>query len=216
MSGEVFEREAERYDAWYDTQSGVRLFETELETLRPLIAGRETSGLEVGTGTGRFAQRLGITYGVDPAVAPLRIAQRRGVTVIAASGEYLPFCDHVFSSVTFVFTLCFVHDPVTVIREAARVVRSDGLVIIGVVPGGGPLGRHYQRLGTQGHRIYRIARFLDRPALEDLIDQAGLSTVQVRSAVIDVVDNKILPGAVLDGDQPDAGFLVYAAARTSR
>jgi ubiquinone/menaquinone biosynthesis C-methylase UbiE len=215
MSGNVFEREAKRYDAWYETTMGNALFEAELETFRPLIAGYTATGVEVGTGTGRFAERLGIPYGIDPARAPLEIAQQRGVAGIAANGEQLPFRDGVFSSVTFIFTLCFVEDAVSVVREAARVVRPDGLVLIGVVPGDGPLGHHYQQLGKQGHRIYRIARFLDRAALATVIDQAGLRTVQARSALINVVDGEIVPDAVLDGDHPDAGFLVYAAARTS-
>jgi ubiquinone/menaquinone biosynthesis C-methylase UbiE len=213
MAGSVFEQEADRYDAWYDTSNGTALFEAELETIRPLIAGYEASGLEVGMGTGRFAQQLGIPYGVDPAVAPLRIAQHRSVTGIAARGEHLPFRDGVFSSVTFIFTLCFVEDAVSVVREATRVIRSDGLVIIGAVPGDGPLGQHYKVLGREGHRIYSIARFLDRPALDRLIDAAGLTKVRVRSAAIGVADGQIVPGAVQDGDHPEAGFMVYAARR---
>ena len=164
MSGKVFEREASTYDAWYESPEGSALFEAELDALRPLSSVAGSESLEVGVGSGRFAERLGIAYGVDPAIAPLRIARRRGIESIAATGEQLPFRDSAFTAVTFVFTLCFVTDAVRTLQEAARVLRPDGVVIIGVVPADGPLGQHYQSLGRSGHRIYRYARFFDRAA----------------------------------------------------
>lgn len=211
MTGALFDREADAYDAWYESSEGSALFRAELDAIRPIITAAGRLGLELGTGTGRFAEQLGIGVGVDPAPAALQIAQRRGILGVAAVGEHLPFRNQVFDYVAVIFTLCFVDDPAIAIREAARVVRPGGLLIAGVVPSDGPLGRHYQALGNAGHRIYRHARFYSRADLRELLHDAGLEITATRSAVLRVEEGRIEPGAVEDGEQPETGFLVYAA-----
>jgi hypothetical protein len=42
--------------------------------------------LEIGVGTGRFAEALGIEYGVDISGRALKFAKRR-ITVVKGSGE---------------------------------------------------------------------------------------------------------------------------------
>ena len=86
----VFDRYPERYDAWYDAPRGRAVFESERACLAAHLAGFPKPWLEVGVGTGRFAQALGIAEGADPALAALRIARRRGVRVVAGMGERLP------------------------------------------------------------------------------------------------------------------------------
>ena len=213
MTDSVFAREAQRYDDWYDSPDGAPLFRAELTTLRPLLADTSAPEIEIGVGSGRFAEELGIAYGLDPVIAPLKIARTRGVTAIVGAGEALPFLDDTFGATLFVFTLCFVEDPGATIREATRVTRTDGNVILGVVPADGPLGRHYQELADAGHRIYSTARFYTRPQLYELLDASGLEPVGLRSARMTIVNGTITPGVVADGDHPDAGFLAISTQR---
>ncbi|MFO7650004.1 MAG: hypothetical protein R6X13_01500, partial [bacterium] len=65
MSSSPFDAIAAQYDAWYDGK-GKAAFATELAALRPLLARLPRPWLEVGVGTGRFAQALGIPLGIDP------------------------------------------------------------------------------------------------------------------------------------------------------
>jgi SAM-dependent methyltransferase len=213
MNARLFDREAHRYDAWYDTAEGSALYQAELVTLCPLVTESSSPRLEVGVGSGRFAAELGIEYGVDVAVEPLLIARAREVQVAVAAGEALPFRDRVFGSVVFVFTLCFVDDPQQVVREARRVLAPGGTLILGVVPADGPLGRHYQRLGEEGHRIYRHATFYSRDDLAALLDSADLVRERARSALFRVTESKIEAGDVVAGHHPDAGFLVISARK---
>ena len=59
---EAFHRLAERYDRWFEVHRP--LFLSELRLVRALFPG-SGPGLEVGVGTGRFAEALGIGLGLD-------------------------------------------------------------------------------------------------------------------------------------------------------
>jgi ubiquinone/menaquinone biosynthesis C-methylase UbiE len=76
---------------------------------------------------------LGIHVGIDPAERPLRLARQRGITVVQGVGESLPFRNASFGAVLFVVTLCFVQEPLAVLREAHRVLRDDGVLVVGMV-----------------------------------------------------------------------------------
>jgi len=130
----IFDTEAERYDAWFDSPEGRVLFENELAAIRLLWRDAFCPALEVGVGTGRFAQALGVEFGIDPAAGALRFAERRGIQVKQARGEALPFPDGTFGGVLMIAKLCFVDDAAALFREAARVLRADGHLLVGDVP----------------------------------------------------------------------------------
>lgn len=91
-----FEQRSADYDLWYDRHEAA--YRSEFRAVQEVLApvGR---ALEVGVGTGRFAAPLGIRFGADPAAAMLRRARERGVTVIWAVDERLPFRDRCFDRV---------------------------------------------------------------------------------------------------------------------
>jgi hypothetical protein len=84
-----FDGHADRYDAWFDPPDGKTLFENELAALRLLWRDTFHPAREIGVGTGRFAQALGIKHGVDPARSALALASARGVETIPGRGEAL-------------------------------------------------------------------------------------------------------------------------------
>ena len=92
-SANIFDTEAERYDAWFDSPDGRVLFENELAAIRLLWRDEFRPALEVGVGTGRFARALGEAFGIDPSAGVLPLAERRGIQVKQARGEALPFPD---------------------------------------------------------------------------------------------------------------------------
>lgn len=95
-------------------------------------------------GTGRFAVPLGIRIGVEPAKAMADIAQKRGIEVYKAKAEKLPFDDSSFDFVLIVVTICFVQDPVQALREAKRVLKPGGYIIIGMIDKESFLGKLYE------------------------------------------------------------------------
>ncbi len=180
--------------------------------MRPLLEGAPHPWLEVGVGSGRFAAELGVEVGVDPARRALRFAAERSVTVVAARGEQLPFPSASFGAVLFVLTLCFVDDPLTALREAWRVLRPSGRVVLGVVPAEGPWGQHYRALAAHGHPYYRDARFLTRAELAALLTTASLRPTRTRSALFRPPTTEIQVEPAREGDEQSAGFIALLAA----
>ena len=86
------------------------LFTSEVLCLRQLSADLPRPWIEVGVGTGRFAEALGMDIGVDPAFSVLQYAKRRGVQALRSLGQALPFEDREFGTVFVIVTLCFADD----------------------------------------------------------------------------------------------------------
>ena len=55
-----FDDAVTRYDGWFDSPKGRVLFENELAAIRLLWRSDLRPALEVGVGTGRFAEALGV------------------------------------------------------------------------------------------------------------------------------------------------------------
>jgi SAM-dependent methyltransferase len=136
--------------------------------------------LEIGVGTGRFADALGIDIGVDPASGVLQYAKRRGIRTLRAMGHALPFKDGKFGAVFVIVTLCFADDPDGLLREAARVTRPEGGIVVGIVPAESPWGRFHTSRGKRGHIFYSEAKFY---TLEQLRDLARLAELRVDRVV---------------------------------
>lgn len=181
--GSPFDSLAEEYDAWYDVEPGKTIFAMEVECLKPLLYNNHRPYLEVGVGSGRFAQALGIEYGVDPAPALLKKARARGIKVKRASGERLPFPDSSFGGVLIALTLCFVDDPVQVLREVSRVLTPNGGLVLGLIFRDSPWAELYAKKAKKGHPIYSRANFFTRVEMETLLEQSGFNDVRFRSTL---------------------------------
>ncbi|MHB1850389.1 MAG: class I SAM-dependent methyltransferase, partial [Acidimicrobiales bacterium] len=210
---QAFENLAERYDAWYDTESGRVLFDLELGALRPLLAGTAGPRLEVGVGSGRFAAALGIDVGLDPAEVPLRLAKARGVRVLRGVGSQLPFRDNTFGAVALIVTLCFVENPAGVLAEVGRVLRPGGRLVVGLVPLDSAWGRSYAAKGRAGHPFYRHARFQTLAEHRRLLATAGLRGVEARSTLLQAPSDEPVAEPVRGGAVAGAGFVALAARR---
>jgi demethylmenaquinone methyltransferase/2-methoxy-6-polyprenyl-1,4-benzoquinol methylase len=87
--------------------------------------------LDVATGTGLVARDLvrrtgARVVGLDLTFAMLRHARRRGLPVVTATAERLPFGDASFDALTFTYLLRYVDDPAATVVELARVLRRGG------------------------------------------------------------------------------------------
>ena len=112
---EPFEQHPDRYDQWFERHPHV--FAAEVRALRSLMP-RDGRGLEIGVGTGRFAERLGIGKGVDPSPVMRRRGRERGINVREGVAEDLPYADGQFEVAVLVTTICFVDDVETSLAEA--------------------------------------------------------------------------------------------------
>jgi len=175
VSFRIFDKLYLRYDEWY--RKNRVIFECELEALKMLKLGGR--GLDLGVGTGVFASRIGVEFGVDPALNPLMLAKDRGVEVVQAMGEYLPFRDKCFDYILICLSLCFFDDPMSVLREARRCMKDSGRIAICVILRDSSWGRHYEMLGKKGHDFYRHVNFYTLDEIREMLGSMNLSIEKI-------------------------------------
>jgi ubiquinone/menaquinone biosynthesis C-methylase UbiE len=115
-----------------------------------------------------------LQIGIDPAHEVLNYAANRGISVVRAVAEALPFPDSCFDYALSVTTICFVDNARTMLSEAYRVLKPGGQLVIGFIDRDSELGQHY--LAHQAENVfYREATFYSAAEVEDLLDDTGFS-----------------------------------------
>ncbi|MEQ8437801.1 MAG: methyltransferase domain-containing protein [Ilumatobacter fluminis] len=155
---------------------------------RRLLARARGATLEVGVGTGRNldvyppdTDLTGIDTSSNMLARARKSAGRLGVPVRLelADVQRLPFADATFDTVVATCVFCSVADPVAGLREAARVVRPGGQVLLleHVRPRTPLLGWLFDLINPIVRRTFgpNINR-----RTEENIEQAGLDVAEVR------------------------------------
>ena len=212
----VFDGIVDVYDRWYDTPEGTEILRAEVECLRSLHQESPGRWLEVGVGTGRFADSLGISEGIDPSSRMLEVAAGRGIATHEACAEHLPFQKSLFDGVLMALTFCFVENVGAALRECWRVLRPRGSLLMGVVPADSLWGREYVEKALRGHPVYALAHFRSATEIVGLVENTGFTLARAASALFWKPGNtspgepRVEPGIV-----PGAGFLGLLFTRTA-
>jgi ubiquinone/menaquinone biosynthesis C-methylase UbiE len=203
----AFDLHADEYDRWFESPRGKVLFRAEVEAVRVLMRGLEPPFLEIGVGSGRFAEALGIEYGIDPSPAFLAMAGKRGVKVTQGVGEALPFEDGSFGGVFVLFTLCFVDDPAGVLAEARRVLRPGGGMVTGIINSRSAWGLAYSKKKAEGHPLYAHARFHSPDEVVGMLGQCGMAVEAFSSTLLRAPAENPREEPVFNGLREGAGFI---------
>lgn len=147
----------------------------------------ESSVLEIGCGSGALLQRVAGTLkvGLEPALALLRPSA--GFLGVLGNAERLPFVDSSFDLVFFKHSLHHVQDKALAFREAVRVTREGGTLVVIE-----PNARHPQRRLISNpdgffRRLGLLSRFIGPvetfQTVEELLEfgrRSGLQTLDIR------------------------------------
>lgn len=204
---------AEEYDAWYDQH--IKVFDSELAAIRKVLGPiqAENRCLEIGVGTGRFAQALNITYGVDPSSGMLELAGKRNIICVQAVAESLPFKEKSFDVILMVTVDCFLTDLKQAFSEVYRTLKKDGRLVLGMIDRNSELGNAYRKkYEKKKHKkgFYTCARLNSVEEISEYIHICGFSdiiTVQTLFRPLDMIEDV---GPVRNG-YGEGGFVVIGA-----
>ena len=102
-----FDNYYELYEGWFEDNKFTYL--SELKAVKHFILSNK-QGIEIGSGSGRFALPLGIKIGIEPSLKMQELAASKGMKVINAIAENLPVLDETFRFALMVTTICFLDD----------------------------------------------------------------------------------------------------------
>lgn len=189
---DVFDKYSAEYDAWFDSNRAV--YDAELETIRQLVPSAEAVGMEVGVGSGKFALPLGIKIGVEPSANMASKAKKLGINVYPGVAEALPFGDSKFDYVLMVTVICFMDDVTQAFREALRVLKPGGCLIVGLIDRESELGQHYESIKDKDP-FYKDATFFSTEEALKYLKKAGFANDCIKQALIPGES----PYCILDG-----------------
>lgn len=169
-----FETHAVEYDKWFEKYPFV--FQSEVEALRNMLPIGQSRGIEVGLGTGRFSVALGLKEGVEPAEAMRKIAIGRGLEVLDAKAERLPYKDMQFDFVLMVSCISYLTNLHSAFRQAHRVLKRGGALILGFIPKNSKAGMFYEKNRDQS-LFYKQANFYSESKIADELQSAGFKNL---------------------------------------
>ncbi len=207
-----FDDLALEYDAWFDRE-GSLIFFIEVQAFRELLPSLPKPCLEIGVGSGRFAQALGIETGVDPSIKLVEMARRRGINAFLGRGEQELFDEESFGTVFLIVTLCFLDSPLDVLKEANRILIPGGKIVLGLVLKESPWGQFYQQKKAEGHRFYKYATFYSCDEIVRLLVQAGFVIEKTVSTLFQRPGKVHRTERPKEGYFPGAGFTIIVAGK---
>jgi SAM-dependent methyltransferase len=177
----------DQYDAWYDTDRGRWIGETEFRLILRLLEPEPGARiLDVGCGSGYFTRRLAAegfaAIGLDPDPAMLAYARaHRGGSedYVLADGRSLPFSGGEFDYCISITALCFIPDERAALQEMARVCRRG--VALGLLNRRSLL---YLQKGRDGGRgAYHGAHWHTPAQARALLGTLPMGVHRVRTAI---------------------------------
>lgn len=163
-----FDEYSGRYESWFEKNPEV--YKSELKAVEMLLP--EGKGVEVGVGSGRFSEPFSMELGVDPSTEMLKLSKKRGIEVVRGVGEELPLKDSSFDFGLIITTICFFEDTWKALKEAHRIIKYGGHIVIGLVDRKSEVGRAYQKK-KRTNVFYKDANFYSVDEVELILRQAG-------------------------------------------
>jgi ubiquinone/menaquinone biosynthesis C-methylase UbiE len=193
---EPFEKYSDQYEDWFVQNKYA--FKAEIEAVRKHIP-EHSRGIEIGVGSGLFAEPLGIHVGLEPSGEMRSKAVKRGVNVVDGTAENLPFMDDFYGFALMVTTICFVDDVKQSINEAKRIVKAGGKLIIGLIDKNSPIGKMYNKHQKESV-FYSNAIFYSTEEIVDYMKKTGFQDFYFTQTIFTSLDN------INENEQVKEGF----------
>jgi len=187
-----FDEYSGEYEQWFSDNYNV--FQSELEAIRRVLP-QKGCGFEIGIGSGIFADPLGIKDGIDPSEVMRKLARERGLRAIEGVAENLPVADKSYDFALMVTTICFVDDLDKSFKEAYRILKDEGFIILGFVDKDSPVGKLYLESKDKS-TFYKDAVFFSTEEVYEYLRNNNfriIQTIQTVFGLLNEVKNTQLP-----------------------
>jgi ubiquinone/menaquinone biosynthesis C-methylase UbiE len=194
MNQNPFNIYTEEYEEWFKENENT--FQSELLAIRQVVPiGKK--GIEIGIGSGIFAEQLDIKFGIDPSEKMLDLARKRNLNVVNGFAQNLPFPDESFDFAAFITSICFIKNPDKAIKEAYRILRKEGEIIIAFIDKHSKLGQILDR-EKDSSKFYSVASFCSVSEIIKMIENNEFKVSEIIQTLIDIYVRLV--------EQPIKGF----------
>jgi SAM-dependent methyltransferase len=180
-----YETHVAEYDGWFERYPHV--FQSEVEAIRDFLPPGNSRGLQVEIRTGHYAQALGIKEGTESVSSMRNIAISKGYEVMDAQPEALPYKDLAFDFVLMNFCISYFDNVKEAFREAHRILKPSGVLIVGFVDRSSPLGLEYEEKRNT-NTFYQYANFYEPETVINWLKAAGFSSVKPTQTLFQPLD----------------------------
>jgi ubiquinone/menaquinone biosynthesis C-methylase UbiE len=192
----IFEDHLKEYEQWFEEHPAI--LASESAAFRELLPEGDLYGIEIGSGTGHLALSIGLKEGVEPSDKLRAISVERGLEAMAGRAEELPYKDLHFDFVLLSTALHYVEDIDKAFKEAYRVLKTSGCLLLGFLDPESVIGKEYISRRKQS-TFYRHADFYSIHTLERKLSEAGFKSLAFYQTLFGSTDEiaqvqKMLPG----------------------
>ena len=182
----VFDQNVEAYETWFEENKD--LFQSEVAAIQQILPTTGKS-VEIGAGTGLFAELLGIKNGIEPSENMRKKAMERGINVGEGFAENLPIPDETYDIALMITVDCFLDDVLQAFKESWRILSEDGFFIVAFIDRETPLGKIYEQK-KQTSAFYKQAQFHSAKEIKQFLALAGFEVVDERQTIFSL-ENKL-------------------------
>ena len=200
-----FDAYSSKYERWFIENQNI--YDSELNAIKSFIPSG-LNGVEIGIGTGRFAKPLCIMTGIEPSHHMAEVARGLGIKVIDGVAENLPIGNAEFDFALMVTAICFFDDIEKAFREAHRVLKRDGFLIIAFIDKENELGILYEK-NKQNSEFYKDATFYSVKEVTDFLTAAGFRNFEYKQTVFSSEN-------ILHGVEPGYGRGSFAVIKARK
>lgn len=205
----AFEKNPTAYDQWFTTHK--KMYLAELQVIKQLVPIKGI-GVEIGVGTGNFAQPLGIPIGLEPSINMAKSAQKKGIQVVKGIAEQLPFFSNIFDFVVFIATICFLDTISRAFIETYRVLKPNGIIIVGFINEDSILAAQNQRKKEKS-KFYQEATFYSTKKIIDMLRANHFKQMVIKQTLF--IDVTMAVDTIQDGYNK-GNFIVIKANKTNQ
>jgi len=183
---EAFDTVAGIYDDWYDHPQGKQVFEAEKNALDQMIP-RTGLGIEIGAGTGVFAESLTnidrTILCLDPSVEMIKKARKRKMPCLLGVGLPLPIRRDLLDFGYMVTVLEFLNDLVALFKEVKHNSKQNAALSILFINSDSSWGELYRNIGEKGDPVFKQATLFSLEKVSTLLDKSGYSIIDAKGTL---------------------------------